>query len=167
MARRPISNAPSHLTKESLGVVVRRVGVLLNKPEYYAQPVLDTLDRMDIRSCEALDAQLYRTLHNRQETERFTTRFGGVNDDLHFSFIDLQYLRWCSMYMNVQWKHDHKYVQRIIEWEQRVAGRNEPAPQKIIPGGTNEDKIVGALITSMHEFLDDEVSSDDGSMSGL
>ena len=44
IARRPTSNAPNNLTKESLGVVVRRVGVLLNKPNDYAQPVLDTLD---------------------------------------------------------------------------------------------------------------------------
>ena len=55
----------------------------------------------------------------------------------------------------------------MIEWEQRVAGRNEPTPQEIILGDTNEDEIVGALITNMHEFLNDELSSDDGSMPGL
>ena len=44
MARRPTSKAPGNTTKESLGVGVRRVGVLLNKPEDYAPPVLDTLD---------------------------------------------------------------------------------------------------------------------------
>ena len=102
IARRPTSNAPSNLTKESLGVVVRRVGVLLNKPDDYAQPVLDTLDRMGIRSCETLDAQLYRTLHNRLEIERFTTWFQGVSHDLRLSFLDLEYLRCCSMYMNVR-----------------------------------------------------------------
>ena len=58
MARRPTSKAPGNITKESFGVVARRVSVLLNKPEGYAQPVLDTLDRMGIRSCEALDAEL-------------------------------------------------------------------------------------------------------------
>ena len=56
-------------------MVVRRVGVLLNKPEEYAQSVLDTLDQMGIWSCEVLDAEQYKTLHNRQETERFTTWF--------------------------------------------------------------------------------------------
>ena len=162
IARRPTSNAPSHLTKENIGVVVRRVGVLLNKHEDYVQPVLDTLDQMGIRSCETLDAQLYRTLHNRHETERFTTWFEGVSHDLRLSFIDLQYLRCCSMYMNVRWKHDHEYFQRMIEWEQREAGR-----QEIIPRGTNENEVVGALITNMHEFLKDEVSSDDDSMPGL
>ena len=115
MARRPTSKAPSHITKESLGVVVRRVSVLLNKHEEYPQPVLDTLDRMGFRSYEVLDAELYKTLQNRQETERFTTWFEGVSDDLHLSFQDLQYLRCCSMYMNVQWKHDHEYFQRMIE----------------------------------------------------
>ena len=48
MARRPTSKAPGNNTKESLGVVVRRVGLLLNKPEGYTQPVLDTLDRISI-----------------------------------------------------------------------------------------------------------------------
>ena len=38
----------------------------------------------------------------------------------------------------------------IIEWEQRVTG-----------------EIVGALITNLQEFLDDESSSDDSSMPGL
>ena len=55
----------------------------------------------------------------------------------------------------------------MIEWEQREAGGNEPAPQEIISGGANKDELVGALITNMHEFLNDEVSSDDGSMPGL
>ena len=55
----------------------------------------------------------------------------------------------------------------MIEWEQREAGGNEPAQQEIIPRGTNENELVGALITNMHEFLKDEVSSDDGSMPGL
>ena len=32
---------------------------------------------------------------------------------------------------------------------------------------TNENELVGASITNMHEFLKDEVSSDDGSMPGL
>ena len=54
------------------------------------------------------------------------------------------------MYMNIRWKHDHEYFQRMIEWEQRVSG-----------------KIVGALITNMQEFLDDESSCDNSSMPGL
>ena len=44
IAQRPTSKAPGNTTIESLGVVVRRVGLLLNKPEGYIQPVLDTLD---------------------------------------------------------------------------------------------------------------------------
>ena len=102
MARRPTSKTPGNNTKESLGVVVRRVGVLLNKPEEYAQPVLDTLNQMGIQNCEALDVALYKTLQNRQKTERFTTWFEGSSDDLRLSFQDLQYLRCCSMYMNVR-----------------------------------------------------------------
>ena len=150
MARRSTSNAPSNLTKESLGVVVRRVGVLLDKPDDYAQPVIDTLDRMGIRGCDTLDMQLYKTLHNRIETEKFTQWFQGVSNDLLLPFLDLDYLRCCSMYMKVRWKHDHEYFQRMIEWEKR-----------------NEGEIVGALITNMQEFLQDEVSSDDDYMPGL
>ena len=54
------------------------------------------------------------------------------------------------MYMSIRWKHDHEYFQRMIEWEQRVAG-----------------EIVVALITNLQEFLDDESSSDNSSMPGL
>ena len=55
----------------------------------------------------------------------------------------------------------------MIEWEKREADQNEPTQQETIPNGTNEDEIVGALITNMREFLKDEVSSDDDSMPGL
>ena len=48
MAQRPTSNAPGNDTKDSLGVVVRSVGLLLKKPEGYVQPVLDTLHRIGI-----------------------------------------------------------------------------------------------------------------------
>ena len=52
--------------------------------------------------------------------------------------------------MNIRWKHDHEYFQRMIEWEQQVTG-----------------EIGGALITNLQEFLDDESSSDGSSMPGL
>ena len=56
--------------------------------------------------------------------------------------------------MNMRWKHDHEYFQRMIEWEQRM--ENEVV-----------DEVVGAVITNLHELLNDESSSDDDSMSGL
>ena len=166
MARRPTSNAPSNRTKESLGVIVRRVGVLLDKPDDYSQPVIDTLDRMGIGGCATLDRILYKTLHSRIETERFTQWFQGASDNLVLPFTDLDYLRCCSMYMNVRWKHDHEYFQRMIEWEKREADVNE-TQQVSSPSGANEDEIVGALITNMREFLEEETNSDDGSMPGL
>ena len=39
-ARIPTSNAPANTTEISLEVVIRRVALLLNKPEGYVQPVL-------------------------------------------------------------------------------------------------------------------------------
>ena len=161
MARRATSNAPSNMTEESLGVVVRQVGVLLNKPDDYVQPVINALDKMAIRSCDALDVQLYKTLHNRTESEKFTQWFQGVSDDLTLSFLDLEYLRCCSMYMNACWKHDQEYFQRMIEWEKCEAGRND----ENVSSGKNE--LVGALITNMREFMEDEATSDDDSMPGL
>ena len=58
MARKPTSNAPGNDTENSLGVVVRIVGLLLNKPEGYVQPVFDTFHQIGIRSCDALDTAL-------------------------------------------------------------------------------------------------------------
>ena len=117
IGRRPTSNAPSNNTNVSLGVVVRRVALLLNKPEGYVQPVLDTFDRIGIRSCDTLDSTLSRTLNDRQQTERFTVWFEGASDGLRLSFQELQYYRCCSMFMNIRWNHNHEYFQRMIEWE--------------------------------------------------
>ena len=55
----------------------------------------------------------------------------------------------------------------MIEWEQSEDGRNEPTQQEIILTDTNENELVGAIITNMCEFLEDEVYSDDDSMPGL
>jgi len=54
------------------------------------------------------------------------------------------------MYMNSRWNLDHEYFKQMIEWEQRVA-----------------DEVAGAVITNLRDMLDDELSSDDGSMPGL
>ena len=131
-----------------------------------SQPVIDTLERMGIGGCATLDRILYKTLHNRIETERFTQWFQGASDNLLLPFTDLDYLRCCSMYMNVRWKHDHEYFQRMIEWEEREAKVSE-TQQMTSPRGDNEDEIVGALITNMREFLEEETTSDDDSMPGL
>ena len=63
--------------------------------------------------------------------------------------------------MNARWKHDHEYFQRMIEWEKCEAGRND----ENVSSGKNE--LVGALITNMCEFMEDEATSDDDSMPGL
>ena len=55
----------------------------------------------------------------------------------------------------------------MIKWKQRVAGKIEPSSQEITSRSSNEDELVGVLITNMHEFLDDKSSSDDSSMPGL
>ena len=62
------------------------------------------------------------------------------------------------MYMNIRWKYDHEYFQRMIEWEQRESSL------QINTRSSTEAELVGALITNMHEFLEDESSSDDSSM---
>ena len=64
MARRPTSNAPSNNAAISLDVIVRRVTLLLNKPEGYVQPVLDTFHRIGIRNCDTLDSTLSKTLND-------------------------------------------------------------------------------------------------------
>ena len=48
-ARRLTSNVPSNLTQYSLNVVVKRVCLLLGKPEEYVQSVIDTFGRIRIR----------------------------------------------------------------------------------------------------------------------
>ena len=110
IARRPTSTAPGNNTNVSLGVVVRRVALLLNKPEGYVQPVLHTFDLIGIRSCDTLDSTLSRTLNDQQQTDRFTTLFEGASaDGLNLSFQELQYYRSCSKFMNIRWNHDHEY----------------------------------------------------------
>ena len=64
IARRPTCTAPGNNTNVSLGVVVRRVALLLNKPEGYVQPVLHTLNLICICSCDTLDSTLSRTLND-------------------------------------------------------------------------------------------------------
>ena len=149
-ARRPTSNAPGNTTNVSLEVIVRRVALLLNKPEGYVQPVLDTFHRIGIRNCDTLDSTLSKTLNDWQQMERFAIWFEGSSDGLRLCFQQLQYYRCCSMYMNIRWNHDHEYFQRMIKWEQRVDG-----------------EVVGAVITNLRELLDNESFSDDGSMPGL
>ena len=90
--RRSTSNATGNDTKDSLGVVVRRVGLLLNKPEGYVQPVFDTFHQIGIRSCDALDAALSRTLNNTEDADRITIRFEGASDGLCLRFRQMQYL---------------------------------------------------------------------------
>ena len=153
-ARRPTSNAPSNTTDVSLEMIVRRVALLLNKPEGYVQPVLDTFHRIGIRNCDTLDSTLSETLNDRQQMERFTIWFEGSSDGLRLCFRQLQYYRCCSMYMNIRWNHDHEYFQRMIEWERRM--ENEVV-----------DEVVGAVITNLHKLLNDDSSSDDNSRPGL
>ena len=50
-ARRLTSNAPSNRSPASLQVVVKRVSLLLNKPDDFTPLVLHTFGRMEIYSC--------------------------------------------------------------------------------------------------------------------
>ena len=91
-ARIPTSNAPANTTEVSLEVVVRRVALLLNKPEGYVQPVLDTFHRIGIRSCVSLHTRLADTCSNREGITRFTTLFEGASaDGLRLCFQELCY----------------------------------------------------------------------------
>ena len=71
------------------------------------------------------------------------------------------------MYMNIRWNHDHEYFQRMIEWEQRIADEIGPVKQEMNTRSSNEDEVVGALITNLQDFLDDGSSSDGSSMPPL
>ena len=117
-ARRPTSNAPANTTKVSLEVVIRRVALLLNKPEGYVQPVLDTFHRIDIRDYDSLHTTLIETLSNRQQFDKFNIWFEEGSGGLRLRFQELQYYRCCSIYMNSRWNIDHEYSQQMIEWEQ-------------------------------------------------
>ena len=87
MARRPTSNAPSNNTDVSLEVIVRRVALLLNKPEGYVQPVLDAFHKIGIRNCHTLDSTLSETLNDRQQAERFTILFEGSSDGIRLCVL--------------------------------------------------------------------------------
>ena len=109
--RRLTSNTPANTTEVSLEVVVRRVALLLNKPEGYVQPVLDTFHMIGIRSCDSLHTTLVETLSNLQQIDRFTIWFEGASNGLRLCFQELQYYQCCSMYMNSRWNIDHEYFQ--------------------------------------------------------
>ena len=116
MARRPTSNAPSNLTQDSLKVVVKRVYLLLDKPDGYTQLVIDTIGRIGIRCCHALYLALADTRDNWDRAAAFTRRFEGlshglisVTNDYHTSDV---HRCTCS-----RWEYDHEYFQQMIEWE--------------------------------------------------
>ena len=150
MTRRPTSHATDNLTEDSLKVVVRRVSLLLFKPDGYVQPVIDTFERIGIRSCHVLCSALITTRYDQQRATRFTTWFEGASDGLILCHKQLLYFRCASMYMNSRWDYDHEYFQQMIEWEQRV-----------------EVGVIGAVITNLCEVIHDGSSSDEGSMPGL
>ena len=64
MARRPTLNAPSNSSSQRFQVAVKRVSLLLNKPQDYTPMVLDTFEKMDIHSCHALHVALTDTQDN-------------------------------------------------------------------------------------------------------
>ena len=108
MARRPTSNAPSNVTPDSLQVVVKRVSLLLNKPEGYTPTVIDTFGRIGICSCHALYLVLADTCDNWDQAARFTTWFEGASDGLILCHKQLSFFRYASMYMNGRWEYDHE-----------------------------------------------------------
>ena len=115
-ARRLTSNVPANTTEVNMEVVVRRVSLLLNKPEGYVQPVLDIFHRVGIRSYVSLHIRLAETHGNREQTARFTTLFERASTDgFCLSFQELQYYRCCSMYLNSRCTIDHEYFQQMIE----------------------------------------------------
>ena len=117
MTRRPTSNAPSNVTQDSLQVVVKRVSLLLNKPEGYTQTVIDTFGRIGIRSCHALYSVLANTRDNWDRATAFTRRFEGASRGLILCHKQLSFFRCASMYMSGRWEYDHEYFQRMIERE--------------------------------------------------
>ena len=80
--KRPTSNTPSNLTQENLSVVVKRVCLLLGKSEGYVQSVIDTFERIGIRSCHALFSALEDTRYDCAYSEAFTNRFEASSCDI-------------------------------------------------------------------------------------
>ena len=136
MKRRPTSNAPSNLSPESLQVAVKRVSMLLDKPQEYTRTVLDTFGKMGIHSCHVLYVVLADTRDNKEVAEAFKKRFKETCQDIVMCREQLSSYRCASMYMDGRWEYDHEYSQRMIEQEQRV---NNKAVREII---TNLGEVI-------------------------
>ena len=83
MLRRPTSNAPCNKSKESLGVVVRRISELMKKENdfgarsgnrTYTDLAIDAFIKMDIGSNHDLNVALYGTRNNPQLARAFQKR---------------------------------------------------------------------------------------------
>ena len=91
MKRRPTSNASNNESKESLEVVVCRDSELFNKEDEfqvrsgnrtYADLVMDTFVKMDIKSSHDLNVALNETRDSPQLAEAFIERFKDVSGSL-------------------------------------------------------------------------------------
>ena len=131
-------------------MVVKRVCLLLGKPEGYVQSIIDTFGRIGIRSCHVLFSALKDTRCDRAQSEAFTNRFEASSRGIVLYHQQLSFFRYALMYMTGQWEYDHEYFQRMIEWEQQ-----------------SNTEAVGAITTNLHELFNYNSSSNDGSMPGL
>ena len=109
MARRPTSNAPTNRGPASLQVVVKRVSLLLDKPNDFTPLVLHTFRRMEIHSCLQLYEAMRDTQDNQELASAFKTQFEEASGGLILCHKQASYFRCALMYMNGRWEYDHEY----------------------------------------------------------
>ena len=107
-ARRPTSNTLSNIISDSLQVVVKRVSILLNKPEDYTLMVVNTFRRIRIHSCHTLYEALVDIWDNQVLATTLTRRFKEVIGGLVLCHKQLSFFRCASMYMDGRWEYDHE-----------------------------------------------------------
>ena len=135
-ARRPTLNTPSDLSPASLQVAVKRVSLLLNKPEDYTPLVMHMFGKMEIHSYWQLYEAMADTWDNRVLAAAFKRQFEEASVGLILYHKQSSFFRCTSMYMDGRWEHDHEQFQQIIEREQRV-----------------NNEAVGGITTNLQEAI--------------
>ena len=157
LARRPTSDAPNILDKESLVVLVKRASELLQlvgviRP--FARMVLRTYKGMKITNNHKLDLTLRPTRDNEDTEQLFIQQFRAHSEvNYELSELEVSFFRSTAHYMTRRWIYDHEYFQRMIERDARTnpdmniaLGIKEGNPEMIARGieqGIHDDGTIG------------------------
>ena len=93
---------------------------------------------------------LYNTKNNPQLARAFQKQFEEMSGHLKLSHMEGSFYRCASMHMDYRWSYDHEYFQRMIERHCKL-----------------NNKVIGCIMTGMSLLINDNSSSDDGSMPSL